>query len=94
MINDKIRGIPTEITLTYVRILVNYRPQKADPNCVRLTLGGNTLNITGYFITKTADLTTSKILWNSVFSTKYARFACIDMKNMYLQIPMTDYEYL
>ena len=29
-----------------------------------------------------------------MLSTKYARFACIDINNMYLQTPMTDYKYM
>jgi hypothetical protein len=30
----------------------------------------------------------SKILWNSVISTKDARFAGADIKNMYLKTPL------
>ena len=92
--HDEIHDIPSDKTVTYARIVVDYRPQKSDPNCVRLTVGGNLLNVPGYLSTTTADLTTSKILWNSVLSTKYARFACIYINNMYLQTPMTDYEYM
>ena len=94
MSHDEIHDIPPDKTVTYVQIIVDYRPQKADPNRVRLTLGGNLLNVPEDLSTTTADLTTSKILWNSVLSTKYARFACIDIKNMYLQTPMTDCEYI
>ena len=72
---DKICDIPPDKTVTYVQIVVGYRLQKADLNRVRLTVGGNLLNIPGDLSTTTADLTTSKILCNSVFSTKYARFA-------------------
>ena len=94
MSHDEIRDIPPDKTVTYTRIVVDYRPQKSDPNCVPLMVGGNILNVTGDLITTTADLTTYKILWNSVLSKKYARFACIDIKNMYPQTPMTDYEYM
>ena len=41
MIHDKIRDIPPDKTVTYTRIVVDYRPQKAHPNCVRQTLGGH-----------------------------------------------------
>ena len=85
MIHDKIREIPLDKKVTYSRIVVDYRPQKADPNCVRLTVGGNILNVPGDLIATTEVLTTSKILWNSVLSKKYAHFACIDIKNMNLQ---------
>ena len=94
MSHDKIRDIPPDKTVTFARIVVDYLPQKADPNRVRLTVGGNLLNVPGDLSTTTANLTTSKILWNTVLSTKYARFACIDIKNMYLQTLMTDYKYM
>jgi len=37
-------------------------------------------------------MVSSKILWNSVISTKDARFAGADIKNMYLEIPLDRYE--
>ena len=94
MSHDEIRDIQTDKTVTYAHIVVDYRPKKDDPNHVRLTVRGNLLNVPGDLINTTADLTISKILWNSVLSTKYACFACIDIKNMYLQTPVTDYEYM
>ena len=45
-------------------------------------------------LTRTADLTTSKILWNSVISTPGARFAAADIKNFYLNTPLDRYEYM
>lgn len=36
----------------------------------------------------------SKILWNSTISTKGARFAGADIKNMYLGTPLDRYEYM
>ena len=94
MSHDEIQHIPPDKTVTYARIVVDYRPQKSDPNRVRLTVGGNLLNVPGDLSTKTVYLTTSKTLLDSVLSTKYARFTCIDIKNMYLQTPMTYYEYM
>ena len=94
MSHDDIYDIPRDKTVTYARIIVDYRPQKSNPNCVRLMVGGNILNVPGDLRTSSADLTTSKILWNSVLSTKYACFACIDIINVYLQTPMKDYEYM
>ena len=80
MIHDDICYIPSDKTVTYARIVVDYRPQKADPNRVHLTVGGNLLNVLGELSTATAEHTTSKILCNTVISTKYARCACIDIK--------------
>jgi hypothetical protein len=44
--------------------------------------------------TKTADLTTAKILFNSVLSTPGAKFLGIDIKDFYLGTPMKDFEYM
>ena len=38
--ND-INQIPADQTVTYVRIVVDYRAQKKDPNRVRITAGYN-----------------------------------------------------
>ena len=37
---------------------------------------------------------TTRILWNSVISTKDAQYMCADIKNMYLATPMGWYEYM
>ena len=42
---DEIQHIPKDRTVTYARIVVDYRPQKTDPNRVRITVGGNLLII-------------------------------------------------
>ena len=44
--------------------------------------------------TRTADLTVSKILWNSVLSTDNARCATLDIANFYLGTPLDRYEYV
>ena len=69
MSHDEIKKIPRDRTVTYARIVVDYRPQKDDPNQVRITVGGNLINYPGELTTQTADLTTTKILWNSTIST-------------------------
>ena len=93
--HEQIRNIPKDRVVTYARVVVDYRPQKEDPNRVRITAGGNLLKYPGEdFTTRTADLTTAKILWNSVISTKNARFMGIDIKNFYLGTPLERYEYM
>ncbi len=42
--NDEIRYIPKVCTVTYARIVVIHRPQKDDPNQVRITVGGNLID--------------------------------------------------
>jgi hypothetical protein len=54
---------------TYLHICANYCPQKADPYRIRFTVGGNLVNYNGETYTPTADLTTAKLLLNSVVST-------------------------
>jgi hypothetical protein len=39
-------------------------------------------------------MVSSKLLWNSTISTKGARFAGADIKNMYLDTPLDRYEYM
>ena len=80
--------------VTYARVVVDFRPQKDDPNRVRITAGGNLIKYPGKLTTRTADLTTSKLLWNSVISTDDARFAALDVGNFYLETPLERYEYM
>jgi hypothetical protein len=80
--------------VTYDRICCNVRPEKDDPNRVRLTVGGNRINYPGDCGTPTADLLTVKLLFNSIVSTKDAKFMSIDISNFYLNTPMERYEYL
>eukprot|EP00804_Cyclotella_cryptica_P011724 CCRYP_011330-RA/>CCRYP_011330-RA protein AED:0.54 eAED:0.38 QI:0/0/0/0.5/0/0/2/0/273 len=65
----EIKQIPKDRTVTYAHIVVDYRPQKDDPNRVRITVGGNFIEYPGELTTLTADLTKAKILWNSTIST-------------------------
>ena len=58
---------------TYTWVIVDYHPQKEDPNWIRIAVGGNLITYKGDTSTRTADLTLSKLLWNSVLSTKGAR---------------------
>ena len=79
---------------TYVRIVCNERPEKADPNRVRITVGGNQINYPGDCGTPTADLLTVKLLLNSVVSTKGAKFMTMDISNFYLMTPLKRKEYV
>jgi hypothetical protein len=89
---------PTELPLgripTYLRVVSDYRPQKADPYRIRWTVGGNLINYPGITTTPGAEMTTMKILLNSVVSTPQARFMCSDIKDFYLNTPMERYEYM
>jgi hypothetical protein len=80
--------------VTYAQICANYRPEKADPNRIRITLGGNLVNYRGDVGTRTADLLTVKLLLNSVISTPGAKFMSLDISNFYLMAPMDRQEYV
>ena len=57
-------------------------------------VGGNLTKYPGKLTTRTADLTTLKLLWNSVISTDDARFAALDVGNFYLETPLERYKYM
>ena len=78
---------------TYARIVVDERPEKADPDRTRITMGGDKINYPGDCGTPTADLLTVKILFNSIVSTPGAKFMTLDIKDFYLMTPMDRYEY-
>jgi hypothetical protein len=92
--HSELKTIPSNRTVTYTRIVVNHRPHKDGPNRVRITVGGNLINYPFELTTRTTDMISSKILWNSTISTKDARFSGADIKNMYLGTPLDRYEYM
>ena len=79
MTHEEIKCIPGYRTVTYARIVVDFRPQKKDPNRVRITVGGNLIDYPYELTTRTADITTSKVMWNSVISMPGANYAVADV---------------
>ena len=69
-----IDNIPADRTVTYTRIVVNFRPQKAYPNRVCIAAGGNLIVYPDEITTQMADLITTKIMCNSVLSTQGAKY--------------------
>jgi hypothetical protein len=53
-----------------------FRPNKSEIHRVRLAVGGNLIQYPGDVSTRSADLTTSKCLWNSTISTDGALGTC------------------
>jgi hypothetical protein len=80
--------------VTYGRVCVNYSPEKANPNCTCLTIGGNRITYPRDWGTPTVDMVTVKIHLNSVVSTKGARYCTIDLKDSYLNTPMARQEFM
>ena len=90
---EQIKNNPVDRVVTYARVVVDFRPHKEDPNRVRITAGGNLITYPDKLTTRTSDFTVSKILWNSVLSTDDARYATLDIANLYFGIPLDRYEY-
>ena len=80
--------------MTYARIVCNVRPQKAETNRTRLTMGGDKINVPMDCGTPTANLLTVKLLLNSIVSTPGAKFLGLDLKDFYLNTPMDRPEFL
>ena len=74
--------------ITYGRIVVALRLQKREKECTRLIVGGNLIDYPWEVTTPTADLTTAKLLFNSIISTSRAVLVVMDCKNFYLMTPM------
>jgi hypothetical protein len=55
---------------------------------VRITVGGNLIEYPYKLTTQTADMVSSKIMWNSIISMANAKFGGMDIKNMYLETPL------
>lgn len=86
--------IPQGRTATYARFVCDIRPHKAEKTRTRITVGGNLISYPGSVTSKTADLITTKLLWNSVLSTPNAKYMTMDIKNYYLNTPLDRYEYI
>eukprot|EP00957_Ditylum_brightwellii_P183560 13982148-Ditylum_brightwellii.AAC.1 len=78
--------MPAGRRATYGRIVCNYRPQKADLNRVRLTVGGDCVEHPFEVSKPTADFVTAKLLMNFVISTEGAKFLTIDI-NTFIATP-------
>ena len=87
-------NIPKDQPPTYAKVVVAYRPQKDDPYRIRITAGGNKIYYPGELTTRTADMTTAKLHWNSVLSTPSAKYMCLDIGNFYLSATLDRYEYM
>ena len=85
--------IPQGRKVTYLRLVSSIRPDKAEQNRVRITVGGDRLDYVGSTTTRMASLTTTKCLFNSVLSTPNARFMNADIANFYYRTPLDVYKY-
>ena len=80
--------------VTYGSFVCSVRPEKKEKNRTRFTVGGDRINYPGAVATPTADMLVAKLLFNSVISTKGARFMTIDISDFYLMTPLLRPEYI
>ena len=80
--------------VTYGKFVCLVQPEKAEPNRTRFVVGGDRINYPGEVGTPTAEMLVAKTLFNSVISTKNARFMTMDIANFYLMTPLAHPEYI
>ena len=85
--HNEIWCIPKDCTVTYAHIGIDHRPQKDDPNRMRIIVGSNIIDYPYKLTMRTANMVSAKIMWNSIVSTPGAKFGGADIKNMYLETP-------
>ena len=88
--------VPSNRKITYASFVCDYKPQKTDPYCIRLVVGGDKLDYDSDAGSPAASLLETKLLLNSVISDaqKGARFSCADLKDFFLATPMERPEYM
>jgi hypothetical protein len=79
MTHAEILNIPKDRAVKYAQVLVNFHPQKTDLHRIRITARGNLIYYPGKLSTRTANLMTSKLMWNSILSTPGAKYTCLDI---------------
>ncbi len=84
MLPSDVPNIPRDRVVMYAWVVVDHRPQKVDPNQIRITTGGNLIHYPGKLTTRMANITMAKLHWNSVLSTPGAQYMTLDIKNLYL----------
>ena len=80
--------------VTYGQFVCTIRPEKAEKERTRFTVGGDIINYPGDVATPTAEMLVAKMLVNSVVSTPGARCMCMDISNFYLMTPLKRPEYI
>jgi len=91
-----VSAIPRNKKATYLHIVCVHRPEKEIPHRVRWTVGGDRVEYDSDVSTKTANIVTAKLLFNSVVSTPNGCCMIGDLKYFYLGTPMQprDYAYM
>jgi hypothetical protein len=86
--------ITGNIEFTYMSLVCAYRPEKPKPFRVRAVVGGDRLTFDGNCSTKTAAIDTVKLHLNHTISTPDGLYATTDVKDIYLNTPMEEKDWV
>jgi hypothetical protein len=89
----ELTNIPKDRKITCGKLVCDFKPNEAEKERVRLTVGGNRLDYTGEVATSTPDITTFKILVNSTLAIEVAEIM-MDIKKYYVGTYLPIYEYM
>ena len=70
------------------------RPNTSETHRSILMVCGNFIYFEGALSNPTATITTTKLLVNNIVSTKYGKFLCLDIKQLYLNNPFPGPKYI
>jgi hypothetical protein len=79
---------------TFANPVVDYHPQKDDPNWTQITAMGNLITYDDELSVRTTDINMAKLHLNSVVSMPNAKYMCLDIKNFYLTAALEYFEYI
>ena len=84
------KDIPGSIRkdVTYGSFVCNVRNEKSEENRTLFFVGGDRINYPCEVATPRADMLVAKSLFNSVVSTRNAKFMTMDISNFYLMTPL------
>ena len=80
--------------VTYGQFMCSVRPEKKEQNRTRFVVGGDRINYPGKVATPTACMLVAKLIFNSVVSTKGAKFMTMEISNFYMITPLNQPEYI
>jgi hypothetical protein len=90
MSHNKIQHVlDTRCKFTYGNPVIDYVPHH-----IQITAGGNLTTYSSSPSVRTADLDTAKLHWNSVISTKWAKYMCLDVKKISLTTKLEYFKYM
>ena len=73
---------PTDRKATYLKIVAELKPHKAEKHRVRFTVGGNRIDYPGIVTTPTTEIQTVKLHLKSVISDVNASYLVADIKKI------------